>query len=89
VAKDISVSIDLDRLQQQVEEQKNRPSFADFEGVTSRSSVFVLGLDSRLSKQHVSSPTLTYIEVLKDGLGKPYTQINWEIKKEDLDSRRS
>lgn len=89
MSKNISVSIALDRLQQQIEEQQKRPSFADFEGVTSRSSVFVLGLDPRVSQQHITAPELTYMEILKDGLDNPYVEINWQVRKEDIDSRRN
>ena len=84
--KNISISVDIERFLKQQQEQNQLIDYSDTEEVTPRSSVFALGNDPRIASQHLSTPEITYIEVLKDGLQNPYTQINWQIKREDIDS---
>ncbi len=84
--KNISVSIDLEKLQDQLEQQREDPDYLEDEEMTARSSVIMLGNDPRIAQQHLSTPELTYIEILKDGLHNPYLQINWQLKREDIDS---
>lgn len=84
--KDVSVSLDTEKLILQLQQQRSVPDYSDFEGISSKSSVFVVGNDPRVSSQHLSTPELAFIELLKDGLQNPYTQINWQLKREDIDS---
>jgi hypothetical protein len=84
--KDVSISLDTEKLALQLQNQNSIPNYSDFEGVSTKSSVFVVGNDPRVSSQHLSTPELTYIELLKDGLQNPYVQINWQLKREDIDS---
>lgn len=85
-AKDVSVSLDTEKLAVQLNDQRSIPDYSTFEGISTKSSVFVVGNDPRVSSQHLSTPELTYIEVLKDGLQNPYVQVNWQLKREDIDS---
>jgi len=52
----------------------------------SRSTVFSFGKSSALVRNQAIAPEITFLEILKDGLNNPYVQINWRIKKSDVDS---
>jgi hypothetical protein len=85
--KEVSFSVDLDKLDQQLEDQAEQ-ALTDFEtSFNARSTVISLGKDPRVStRKKISAPNLTKIEVLKDGLDNPYIELHWRVPRFDVDA---
>lgn len=83
-----SIIIDLEQLDKQIKEQRAQDELVYNNTLSMRTSTFTLGLDPQVSSEQVSAPELTTIDIMKDGLANPFVQINWQIKRELLDSSR-
>lgn len=88
MAVEASIVIDLEELEKQIEEQRQQDELLYNDTSILRTSTFTLGLDPQVSNESVSAPELTTIDIMKDGLANPFVQINWQIKRELLDSSR-
>lgn len=86
--KEITITLDFDELDKQIEEQRDRQEELEGERPLSvRSTVFSLGKDPRVGvKRKVSTPDLRLVELLKDGIDNPYVELSWRIARFDVDS---
>jgi len=83
--KDISVSIDIDALDKQLDKRRQEEDPTTNE-IEVRSTVFSLGKDPRVQSQpQVSTPDLYLIEILKDGIDNPYVELHWKVARYDID----
>ena len=84
--KEISISVDLDELERQLDEQLQDEEVNEGENKI-RSTVFSFGKDPRLaSAPQVSTPDLVRLEIMKDGLDNPFVELNWRISRSDVDA---
>jgi fibronectin type 3 domain-containing protein len=85
ITKEISISVDLEELEAQLERQREELGLPD-EDVSARSTVFSLGKDPRVGIQQQNSvPQVQVVEILKDGLHNPYIEMHWVIPRRDID----
>jgi hypothetical protein len=83
-----SIVIDLEQLDKQIKEQRAQDELVYNNTLSMRTSTFTLGLDPQISSEQVSAPELTSVDILRDGLSNPFLQVNWQIKRELLDSSK-
>jgi hypothetical protein len=78
-------SLDIKTLQEQIQAQIPVDQTSEAT-VSVNTSVFTVGKDPRISTNQVGTPTLTNLEILKDGLQNPYIQLNWTVDRKDVDN---
>lgn len=85
--KEVSINLDFEELDKQIEEQRQREQPEDTKSLNVRSTVFTLGKDPRVGTQRkVSPPELQLLELLKDGVDNPYVELNWRTSRFAVDS---
>jgi len=85
--KEVSVSVDLEELERQLQEKREEEDFSETKSFNTRSTVFTLGSDPRLTtKRQIAAPDFYLVEILKDRLDNPYLQLNWRVDRVDVDS---
>lgn len=85
--KEISISIDVEELEDQVETKREKEDPEGEEDLELRSTIFSLGKDPRVGiKRENPTPEFRFIEILKDGVDNPFLELNWRIPRFDVDS---
>lgn len=83
--KEESFSIAIDELALQLSNQRIEEQIEDTD-FSVQSSIFTVGKSNNVLTNQLGGVELTYVDILKDGLNNPYLQINWRLKREDVES---
>jgi len=85
--KEVSISLDFEEIDKQLEERRDQEQPTDEEAISARSTIFSLGKDPRLgTKRKVVPPELRLLEILKDGINNPFVELNWRTSRFDVDA---
>ena len=84
--KEVSILVDFEKIESRAAQRREEEGFTKAEEGM-RSTIVSLGKDPRIvTKKQLTSPDLRLVEILKDGLDNPYTELNWRSTRYDIDT---